>query len=414
MRNVVIISKTILGGFCAACVAHGMNAPAQTLPSPAGAYSVGRVRFHWADSKRPEVLAADPKTRREINLEVWYPAQSDQPAGSAQYLPDLATIQARIPEQEFKDEFDSAAGLIESSQIKTHSIPNARIASSPRRFPVLVFSHGLGVPPEGYTSQAEDLASHGFVVVAIEHTYDAFVSVFPDGRVIDYEDNNWESKKGEVHAAYTRLRVDVWTSDILFVIDKLFALNKAKGSSLLSEHLDMQRLGVFGHSMGGLAAIVACERDKRIRACLDEDSLINGTPFTQPQQKMTQPYMIFLTSSNFSPTRTDAQLARGGVARATFDANVLRSQEELKASLRSHGGKPSLAVLRDSSVEHMNFSDFKILQSADQTQTAAAVAALQNIRQVVLAFFDSSLLKKSDEMERLSLSDSPVRIIFVH
>ena len=384
---------------------------AQVLPAPTGDYHVGRLRIHWTDSQRPEILGNSRDARREINVDIWYPAKRGVLGPSAEYLSDLNAIKAGVPEQEFTDEFDAAAGAVRAGTIKTHSMLSVPIAPTPRRFPVVVFSHGLGVPPEGYTTQAEDLASHGYVVVAIEHTYDAFVSAFPDGRIIDYEASNWDTKRGDEHAAYTKARVDVWSSDILFVIGKLHSIEATKSDFMLSGHLNLGCLAVVGHSMGGLAAIEACQKDHRIRACVDEDSLIYGTPFAWPDGRLTQPYMVLLTSTNFFPSRTDAQLARGGVDRATFNANVLRSQNELKTSLKSHGGIPTLAVFRDAAIEHMNFSDFKILQASDHAQTVRSLTAIEDVRKVVLSFLDSCLLGKPGEFRRLNTSVGPVRVI---
>ncbi len=334
--------------------------PPYLLPQPTGRYPVGRIRLHWIDREHRETLAGGTAQPRELNLEIWYPSKNGHGTQVGALYTGYHSYQDPFGRKVFKDEFDSAAALVESEAIKTHSSTNAPVAGSSKRFPVLIFSHGLGVPPEGYTSQLQDLASHGFVVVGIEHTYDAFVSVFPDGRVIDYEDEQWDKQKTPAeHAAYTKARVDVWTSDIVFVLNQLFAVNDVLAGTLLSGHLDIHRLGVFGHSMGGLAAIAACQKDRRIGACLDEDSLIYGTPFTHPEGAIDQPYMVFLTAFNFSPSRTDAQLARAGFDRATFDGNVKRSQEELKVSLRSKSGAATLAVLRDASIEHMGFSGFQ-------------------------------------------------------
>jgi predicted dienelactone hydrolase len=399
---------------CLICVTALMFSPAaftQVLPSPTGPFPIGRLRLHWVDDRRSEALDPNPRARREINIEVWYPADANGSVEFAGYIPELQTIRATVASQEFVDEFDSAADLVKSGQVKTHSHEGAKIAAMPARFPVLIFSHGLGVPPEGYTSQTEDLATHGFIVVAIEHTYDAFVSVFPDRRVIDYEEANWDSKKGETHAAYTRSRVDVWADDILFVVGELLKRNRARSLPILSGRLDVRQIGAFGHSMGGLAALAACQRDPKIRACLDEDSLINNQPFTHPERRLKQPYMTFLTSSNYSPTRTDAQLARAGVSRTAFNANVLKSQGELKESLRSHGSEASLVVLRDPAIEHMNFSDFRILQSQDQAQLESSDGAMTVIRDVVLSFFEQKLVRTAKQTEQTVRAKSSVDLI---
>ena len=151
------------------------------------------------------------------------------------------------------------------------------------RFPVLVFSPA-GWAPFFYGGMLEELASHGYVVVALAHTYEMIpMTVFADGR------RRWfrtaavagaltVSKRP--HAEDVRDRgavVDHKAADIRFALDQLERMDD--GADLLGARLDLRRIGAFGHSFGGAAATVACSADARIAACANLD----GGLWRQPE-----------------------------------------------------------------------------------------------------------------------------------
>ena len=109
-------------------------------------------------------------------------------------------------------------------EIQTHAFENAPIISGSNRFPLLIFSHGGGVPTFGYTSQIEDLVSQGYVVAAIEHTYEDGAVAFPGGRVFPLSLKSVNSYKTlgkpETHA-WEQGRDDVWATDIRFALGRL-------------------------------------------------------------------------------------------------------------------------------------------------------------------------------------------------
>jgi hypothetical protein len=148
-----------------------------------------------------------------------------------------------------------------------------------KRSPVLIFSPGGGMVREVYAAQLEDLASHGYVVAAISHPYDAIVTVLSDGRHINYDQKRWPttpSFEGE-----SNLNQLEWhTDDIRFVLDELSRSNEINSSSLpFAGHLDLSQAGAFGHSFGGIAAAPACQEDQRIKACLNQDGAVGMRPF---------------------------------------------------------------------------------------------------------------------------------------
>ena len=140
------------------------------LPAPTGPHPVGRTTLELVDRDRREIFAADPATRRELVMWVWYPAAPTVGAARADYLP---AAWAPIADQ---------LGL-DVAGVRSHAVSDAPISGHRSTHPVLLLSPS-GFSPLLLTTLAEQLASVGYVVVGINHTYETAVSVFADGRVV--------------------------------------------------------------------------------------------------------------------------------------------------------------------------------------------------------------------------------------
>jgi hypothetical protein len=249
------------------------------LPEPTGPYAVGRVSYHWIDRSREETFTEEGD-ERELMAFVWYPAQKPAPASPteiAAYLPGKWG-------EERQKQFGNWSFLAQRlDSVRTHSFEDTLVAGTEERYPVLVMEPGLGPLPTDYTTLAENLASHGYVVVASAPTYSASVVVFPDGRVAPSTplgsfpgDENaplTEAKIQEDEAAGSRL-VWVWAKDMSFELDQMQRLDSERGGRFYGR-LDLGRVGMFGHSLGGATALRACALDDRCGAAANLD----GTPY---------------------------------------------------------------------------------------------------------------------------------------
>jgi predicted dienelactone hydrolase len=158
------------------------------LPVSTGPFAVGRVTVHWTDRSRSESVATD-RGPRELMVDVWYPA--DAAAGpAAAYLDPSAFNQPQSAER-LKGLLRTTYEGVKAGHVRTHAIQGAPFARSAKRSPVLVFSHGGGELRETYAAQLEDLASHGYAVAAITHTYDSALAIFPDGRHVVLAPKRW-------------------------------------------------------------------------------------------------------------------------------------------------------------------------------------------------------------------------------
>jgi predicted dienelactone hydrolase len=259
------------------------------LPAPGGPYAVGRVAYDWVDGSRADPFA--PGEKRELLVWVWYPAEGASAGRPAEYLPQRWG-QAR------EQDLGVGAWLVQRfDTVQPHAVAAAPLALAGGSYPVLIFSTGYGRLPADYTTLAEELASYGYVVAAIANPYSAPVVVFPDGRLV------WRVAAASIpdeppeasQQAAERL-VAVWAADVTFVMDQLAQLN-ATPPGMFAGHLDLPRLGVLGHSLGGAAAALACLRDNRCQAGVDIDGTLFGDVVPAG---VAQPF-LFITSEPPSP-----------------------------------------------------------------------------------------------------------------
>jgi predicted dienelactone hydrolase len=163
---------------------------------------------------------------------------------------------------------------------------------------------GLAAQVTDYTSLAEDLASHGYVVVGFDAPYRTSMVVFPDGRVIARApENNPDLISGLQQEQLAEKLVAAWSADMSFAVDQLDRLNTSDPSGGFRERLDMQRVGVFGHSLGGATALQFCHDDSRCKAGIDVDGAPLGSVI---QAGLHQPFM-FLMADHGHGSESDAE-----------------------------------------------------------------------------------------------------------
>jgi hypothetical protein len=263
------------------------NSRRVVLPAPTGAFAVGRTEFDWVDETRNETLQKEPQSRRELVVWVWYPAAITQPPSPrAEYLP------GNWRKARERDQGVAARFFMQNlGSIETHATADARLAETPRSYPVVIFEPGLGPVATDYTTLAEDLASHGYIVVASTPTYSASVVVFPDGRVAAGTAQGSVPDDASVEAGNEILNrlIKVWAQDDIFVLNQLEKLNKSDPPGKFSGRLDLQSVGVFGHSFGGCAAAEVCRMDSRFKAGINIDGYPRGEVI---QTGLQQPFMF--------------------------------------------------------------------------------------------------------------------------
>jgi predicted dienelactone hydrolase len=201
-------------------------------------------------------------------VSVWYPARRTHGQSVYPWLPPGAW-------ERFGQDNGVPPGTVRVPL--THGRVDAPVDRSRRGRPLILYSPGLGGNRDSSTVLVEELVSRGYVVATIDHTHDASQVEFPDGRV---EVSAVPPITPEVAAKVVAVRV----ADTRFVLDSLVALNAGGNPDAeqrplpagLRGALDLSRVGMFGHSLGGATAAQAMYEDRRIKAGVNLDGTMVG------------------------------------------------------------------------------------------------------------------------------------------
>ena len=264
----------------AVSLASPLILPVFHFPRPSGPYSIGTVTYHWVDAQRPEIFSADPKARRELMVQVWYPAKKDPSAPHAAYLPEADAVTAAFARIHHVPRFI----FDHFRYVKSNALSSAPAAGDQVSYPVLLFLEGATGYRQMNTFQVEELASHGYIVAAIDQPGAAANVVFPDKHAVLCP--SLEVLRSLIHQSYGPRNppptlnqrtfqegiVPYLAQDVIFSLDQLAALNQADPTRILTGKLDLRHVGTFGISLGGIVGSEACRVEPRLRACLIMDA----------------------------------------------------------------------------------------------------------------------------------------------
>jgi dienelactone hydrolase len=349
-----------------ASVLFSILLPMFSLPEPTGPYPVGTSTLYLRDSARIEDAVQGGGSARELMVQLWYPAQ---PSNN------------RFANYRESRETDALSSY--QSLIRTHSRLDAPVALAGAPFPVILLNHAWGGRRTNETFLAEELASHGYMVASIDHTYTARLVAFPDGRIVHgvaaNEINIPNSSTPERVKAIWNKELVKWVADQHFVLDRLEAMNRATSSPWLGR-MNTNMVGAIGHSFGGSAATAECAEDRRVHASVNMD----GWFFDAIHARVpNQPLLVI-----------DATIDQGGrdpgpnaTAEAVLDAG---DSADMEASLRRLGGY----LLSVKGAEHDDFTDQPLvspLRILSHSGTIPAKQIQSIVRNYVVAFFGKTL-----------------------
>jgi dienelactone hydrolase len=249
------------------------------LPRPNGCHPVGTRT----------IVLRDPRRSRDLLVTMWYPAMESTSA-LAPYM-DKKTADALAEEWKLQPNFQRL--------VLTHARLQAPLAER-GPFPVVLLEHGSSVVPAIYTVLAEGLASSGFIVVATNHPPDSLISVFPDGHELKFTPY-WpaEADRRTQGVAIGKFADEVLVADVRFVLDQLQEMNSH--DRFWHGHLDLSKIGIVGHSMGGTTAALATQKEPRILAGANLDGStypgMNADVRPIPVQK---PFLFLATEEHVS------------------------------------------------------------------------------------------------------------------
>ncbi|WP_435612260.1 alpha/beta hydrolase family protein [Streptomyces sp. bgisy159] len=317
---------------CLCLVAVGPAAswafPVPAFPAPSGPFAVGTSVVQWTDADRPEDATPDGEDRRTVVVQLWYPARKNPTdARRAGYL-GRTDREADIVSDALADYVGMPGFLLDGlPRARTHAVADAPVADGTGRFPVVVFSPGLGGVRTQNSAWAQELASHGYVVAALDHPYDSAAVVLADGRTIRTKVTaTGDADRDEALAVkWTAVRA----ADLGFVLTQLDRVARGEIPGPVGGRMDTGRVAVAGHSLGGGAALQAARQDHRFDAVIDLDGFPHdpdAQPFPQPVLALTQDvhqdidpdYIPRLTHVLALSGATSYRLSVPGAAHLTF------------------------------------------------------------------------------------------------
>lgn len=336
--------------------AFGQQPPAASrLPKPTGAYGVGTTVWHWSDGKRLDELTAEPGDVRELMAQAWYPAPANSPAAPAPY----AALYSEL------------AGLISWSK------PSVPFGPEVKNAPVILICPGRGVARHFYTSLAEDLASHGYAVFAIDMPYLGRV-VYPDGRIVRPAPEFGPSAElmagpyEKVDEFFERPTA-LGAGDVAFALRRIEQLNQADPAGRFVKRLDLTRIGIFGHSLGARIAGAAVAADRRFAAYAS----MEGVPPRAARRGGLDAAVAILMSS-----------AVPASAQPNFREVIPRRRNDVwLLTLQGFG--------------HNSVTDLPLLNPKDFAYAVEPAIALDVTRTVLRAFFDSYVRGVKERKETL-------------
>ncbi|MEU8241321.1 hypothetical protein AB0C07_24000 [Actinoplanes missouriensis] len=296
---------------CAALVLGGGVAawalPVPTFPEPSGPSPVGTTVLQWTDQSRDEPATRDDADRRTVVVQLWYPAQGAG-AERAQYL-GRTRREADVVAGAVAGYLGAPGFLLDGpTRAYTHAVTGAAPAEG--RFPVVIFSPGLGGVRTQNTAWAEDLVSRGYVVAGVDHPYDSAAVVLDDGRTVKTRiAATGDRAEGErLRTAWTAVRA----ADLRFVLTQLGRLDSGEIAGPFAGRLDTARAAATGHSIGGAAAMQAAADDSRFTAAINMDGGLNPGqgPLRQPVLALT--HEVRDKADAEFVTKVDTVLGAGG------------------------------------------------------------------------------------------------------
>lgn len=328
-----------------------------TLPKPTGTFAVGRENFHWIDSSRVDYLAPNPNTKRELNVWIWYPASKNDSSKLNDYLP----TNWRNAIARHHGFFISNFLVHDLSKVYPNSFKNAHLPKNKLGFPVIILKSGIGMLATDYTTIAEDLASHGFIVVGSDAPYSTFIVVFNDGRIINKTPIGNPGDFGYTSEYQTKLLnnlLSVWISDTKFILSKLEELNSKDTTNQFFSQINLQSIGIVGHSFGGAVAAQICSEDPRFKAGID----IDGAPYGKVIHDGIEKPFMFLLADHTDET----------------DSMSLQIKSNIKTICKSLPASHLLLTLKGAN--HFNFSDMAIVRERILFRLFGATGSIGNSR----------------------------------
>ncbi|KQY93563.1 acetylhydrolase [Paenibacillus sp. Root52] len=357
--------------------------PVFTFAEPVGSYGIGTVSYDWTDETREELFTTQTGDHRELMVQVWYPTNKDVKGTPAPYVSDSAVYSTA-----FNEVLKLPKALFSSlGDVKTHAIQDAMLSDAEAKYPILIFSHGLHGYEKQNTFQVEQLVSQGYIVVGINHTYSSMVSIFQDGRVAQFES---EGKEGfeQLQFDYMDKLNETWVKDAQFVLDQVEKLAASDPEGRFTGHMDLERIGMFGHSFGGATTVQILMDDPRVQAGINMDGVLFGEKRI-PAQGVGKPFLMMSADETLAGTSVMDDDAIAALGATRLEAETYYEEVYARYEPVTAGGNYWMTL---SNTKHLSFSDLYLISPIlEWSQGVDARGTQELVNEATLDFFNHVL-----------------------
>lgn len=288
--------------------------PVPELPTPTGPEPIGTVTVQITDPERPELYGARPGSPRTFVVQVWYPGQPDGTGGFQTWAEDWDIVAPAMARR-----LGFPSWFLNHTRY-TNSHARESIPPADGNFPVIVYSHGWTGFRSIAINQIEALVSNGYIVVAPDHTYGAVATRLVNGDVLEFEPSALPDPAAVTPAQYEEAvqnLVGTFAGDLSTILNELDRGPDGQ-FAYITGNADLSRIGLYGHSTGGGAAVKVCLEDERCDAVLGMDAWVEHLPDEVLKISANKPAM-YMRSDGWRGTENDAVL-RGIAARSESSA----------------------------------------------------------------------------------------------
>lgn len=328
------------------------------MPSPTGQFSVGNVKLHWQN-----VNSEVDSKYKEFNVDVFYPTKKTDLKKYDYHSKKMKAIASEVSKDSILPKFVWEKLL---SNIHTYTKHNAEIIKTEAKFPIIIYLPGIN-SEDLHNLYLEELASHGYVIFAIEPPYDITATVLTNGEIITVDPYLKkivkENNRDEIYK-YRNKAHERWEQYIESAIKNIKDLNSDK-MSMFYQKLDIDEIGLLGHSHGGAVALDFCQRNKICKAGIDMDG------WTKTYNKgsiFENPFLFMLSETDEMP--------------------------EMKDLLENNKNNPNFKKLIIEGADHGSFTDYIIAKKPFIISNNSEKIKLRKyISETIASFFDNNLKK---------------------
>lgn len=267
--------------------------PVYEMPYPNGDSPIGTESFIVIDESRDEAYGLEGK--RKVKLQLWYPAETTEGYDRIPWLEDGRVVAKALAIDTGLPSFV----LNHTELVMSNSYSNAPLSDEENNYPVVVISHGWRGFRNLHTDLAEELASMGYIVVGIDHTYGSVATVFSEEEIAYLNlDALPDREDTPDFLNYANTLVNTYAGDITLTINELERMNSGIDGSRFEGKINLENIGLLGHSTGGGAGVAVAITDNRIDAIFGMDSWVEPINNQEIEKGLDIP-TIFLRSESW-------------------------------------------------------------------------------------------------------------------